>query len=58
MGLLFHAFDVFHTSKDKHVLRDNVQKCQRQMRAEFGIQDVDLLPCVKELIASALKFEF
>ena len=43
-GLLFHAFQIFYDKKDKHCLRDDIQKCQTLMRNEFGIKDEELLP--------------
>ena len=57
-GLLMSAFKSYGTSKDKHSLRDDVVKVQKQMRNDFKIDDADVLPCVSDAITSALKFKF
>ena len=56
-GLLFGAFNSFYSSKDKHILRDDVQKVHKLLR-EYGIPNTTLLPCIRDACASALKFKF
>ena len=57
-GIMMSASSSFAISKDKHSLRDDIVKVLKMIREDFKIPDTDILQCVRESCASALKLKY